>query len=261
MIKQVTLSLFSLAIAPVCLGQAQAPVLAPTVARVAWQDRLFKSPETVLPLLYEAAISHSAVIERLDAAKQVADEDIKLARKKILNSFSVGASYNYGTLPYFTTTGSGGNIDPVKSQLNAFTLPARAQYNTGVNMIVPLEALSSRRNLVHKQELLVQQAAAERKVGESEIRREVIILYQDLTLAKANLQHYQDAVQSASISKKLADTKFRGGEIQVDEQMAAMDLYSKAILAQEEAKNKYQTSLLLLEDLVGTPLNQLLSDK
>jgi outer membrane protein TolC len=173
----------------------------------------------------------------------------------------VGASYNYGTLPFFTTTGSGGSIDPVKSQLNAFTLPARAQYNTGVNLLVPLEALSSRRNLVHKQELILQQAAAERKMGESEIRREVIVLYQSLTLAKANLQHYQDAVQSASISKKLADTKFRGGEIQIDEQMAAMDLYSKAVLAQEEAKNKYQTALLLLEDLVGKPLNQLLSDK
>ncbi|GGG50856.1 TolC family protein [Hymenobacter glacieicola] len=246
-----------------CLALAAGPLLAcaqtgpPAPPTDTWEERFFKAPEAVLPILHQAAISHSAGIEKLELAKQVANEDIRLARKKILNTLALTSSYSYGTLPYFATNGSTERIQ----QLNAFSLSARAQYTVGLNMAVPFELLANRRATVHKQELLLQQAVAERAVGETEIRRQVILLYQELALAHANLQHHQNAVQSASISKKLADSKFRSGEIQVDEQMAATELHGKALLAQAEARNKYQTAMLLLEDFLGTPLHVLMTGK
>ncbi|WP_139923557.1 TolC family protein [Hymenobacter sp. DG01] len=246
----------ALAAAPL-LGRGQQVAGPPPPPTLPWEERFFKAPEAVLPILYQAAISHSAGLEKLELAKQVANEDIRLARKKILNSFSLGSSYNYGTLPYFATNGSTERVQ----QLNAFSLGARAQYNVGLNVMVPLEQLSSRRATIHKQELLLQQATAERSVGEAEVRRQVILLYQELGLARANLQHYQNAVQTSGISKKLADSKFRSGEMPVDEQMAATELHNKALLAQEEARNKYQTALLLLEDLLGTPLHLLMNGR
>ncbi|MBX0290494.1 TolC family protein [Hymenobacter sp. HSC-4F20] len=244
-----------LALAPL-LSRGQTPGPPPPPAE-AWEERFFKAPEVVLPILYQAAIGHSAGIDKLEAAQQVAGEDIRLARKKILNSLALGSSYNYGTLPYFSTNGSTERVQ----QLNAFALGARAQYNVGLSLTVPLEQLASRRATVHKQELILQQAVAERAVGEEEIRRQVILLYQELALARANLQHHQSAVQLAGISKKLADSKFRSGELQVDEQMTATELHNKALLAQEEARNKYQTALLLLEDLLGSPLHALMTGR
>ncbi|RPD45028.1 hypothetical protein DNI29_20280 [Hymenobacter sediminis] len=246
---------FALTVVPL-LSQGQTPGPPPPPAQP-WEERFFKTPETVLPILYQAAIGHSAELQKLGLAEQVAGEDVRLARKKILSLVSLNSNYSYGTLPYFATTGNTERIQ----QLNAFSLSARAQYTVGLNIAVPFEQLANRRTTIHKQELIQQQAVAERAVGETDIRRQVIMLYQELSLAHANLQHHQSAVQSAGISKKLADSKFRSGEIQVDEQMAATELHNKALLAQEEARNKYQTAMLLLEDLLGSPLHALMTGK
>lgn len=255
--KHLLLSLSFLLVFPLLASAQTEPVGPPVPPSTAWQERFFKSPETVLPVLYAAAISHSAAIDKLEMAKQVASDDIQLSKKKILNSFGINSSYNYGTLPYFATDGGTERV----RQVNAFALDARAQYNVGVNVVLPIEVLANRRTLLHRQELLLREAAAGRAVGEEQIRRQVIVLYQELVLAQANLQHYQNAVQSASISKKLAESKFKAGEIQVDEQMAATEFYGKAVLAQEEARNKYQTAMLLMEDMLGSPLHLLMNGK
>ena len=208
----------------------------------------FTSPETVLPRLYEAAIAHSGEIERLDATRDIATQDVKLAKRRILNMVAVTSSYNFGTLPYFATASE--TNTPIY-QYNPFSQGARAQYSTGVNLVAPLDLLFTRRTTIARQELLVNQAVGQRKSQEAVIRQQVIVQY----------QHYQDALQSATIIKKIADKRFKEGEIQVDEQMTAMDLYGKAQMAQEEAQNKYQTAQLLLEDLIGMSINNLMLGK
>lgn len=218
----------------------------------------FTSPETVLPRLYEAAIAHSGDIERLEATREMAGVDVKLAKKRTLNMLALTTSYTYGTLPYFATAESSNN--PVW-QPNPFVLGARAQYSAGLNVVAPFDLLFGRRAAIQRQELVVNQVVGQRKAKESEIRQLVILQYQQLVLAKAMLQHYQDALQSAGVSKKIADKRFKEGEIQVDDQMTAMDLYNKAVMAQEEAQNKYQTSQLLLEDMIGMPISNLMLGK
>ena len=217
----------------------------------------FSAPEVVLPRLYEAAIQHSAEIARLEAGKGMASEDIRLARKHTLSMFSLTSSYVYGTLPYFATADSS---TPVY-QLNPFNQGARAQYSLGVNVAMPLDVLLGRRNSVHRQELALDQATAARNTAESAIREIVIKQYQALTLARVAMQSYQDALQSAGIIKKLADKKFKEGEIPVDEQIAAIDFYNKAVLAEAEARNKYQTALYLMENLLGMSINHFMQQR
>lgn len=217
----------------------------------------FGTPGLVLPRLYEAAINHSAEVAQREATRAIASEDLKMTRKKPLNMLAVTSSYNYGTLPYFATVDG----TPQSSQFNPFAQGARAQYSLGVNIVAPLDVLVNRRSTVHRQELVVDEAAAERKQVESEVRQQVIVHYQQLVFARTALQHYQDALQSASVTRKIADRRFKEGEIQVDEQMAAMDFYGKALLAQEEAKSKYQTAQLLLEDLIGMPITTLMAQR
>ncbi|MDQ4140285.1 MAG: hypothetical protein M3142_07145, partial [Bacteroidota bacterium] len=53
-----------------------------------WQEKFFKSPEVSLPLLIDAAIKYSAQIEKLDAAKQIAYDNIRLSRKQVLNGLA-----------------------------------------------------------------------------------------------------------------------------------------------------------------------------
>lgn len=217
----------------------------------------FSAPEQVLPRLFDAALQHSADIARLEAGKGVANEDLTLSRKRLLNMVSLTSSYNYGSLPYFATADINGTVQPA-FVTNPFSQGARAVYSAGVNLAVPLDVLAGRRSTVHRQELIVTQAEAERDAAAMKVRAEVIAQYQALTLARTVMQHYQDALQSAAINKKIADKKFKEGEIQVDEQIVAIDFYNKAVLAEAEAKSKYQTAVLLLENLIGTPINTLM---
>ncbi|MCC3155129.1 TolC family protein [Hymenobacter sp. BT770] len=214
----------------------------------------FSEPAKVLPRLYEAAIKHSAEVARLEAGRGVATEDLKLSRKRLLNMVSVMSSYNYGSLPYFATADA--TSRPVY-MMNPFSQGARAVYSAGVNLAVPLDLVAGRRSTQHRQELLVTKAEAERNEAEMKIRAEVIAQYQALVLARIGMQHYQDALQSASVNKKIADKKFREGEIQVSEQITAIDFYNKAALADAEAKNSYQTAVLLMENMIGMPINTL----
>ena len=217
----------------------------------------FNSPDLVLPRLYEVAIQHSAEVARLEAGKAIASEDIRLAKKRTLNMFSVSSSYVYGTLPYFATADA---TTPIY-QLNPFNQGARAQYSLGVNATVPMDVLFGRRSTVHRQELMLDQAVAARNVQESAIREIVIKQYQALVLARVTMQNYQEALQSAGITKRLADKKFKEGEIQVDEQIVAIDFYNKAVLAETEARNKYQTALFLMENLIGMSINNFMQQR
>jgi outer membrane protein TolC len=221
----------------------------------------FSAPELVLPKLYEAAIIHSGEISRLDASRSVAEADVKLARKRLLNMLALTGSYTYGTLPYFATaqTNTGPNSEPVPPvyQVNPFNLGARAQFSIGAGFVVPIDMLATRRTTINRQNFVVDQAVAQRTSQEAAIRQMVIVQYQALALARATQQNAQEALQSANVSKQIADRRFKQGEIQVDDQMAAMDYYSKAQLGYEEARNRYQTAQLLLEDIIGMPITSI----
>ena len=220
----------------------------------------FTAPDKVLPRLYVAAAKHSAALARLDARKGVANEDLKLSRKHLLNIVSVVSSYNYGSLPYFATADVNGGSRPA-FVTNPFSQGARAVYTVGMNLVMPLDMLAGRRSTVHRQELIVTEAEAERNDAEMQVRIKVIEQYQALTLAHTVVQHYQDALQSANVNKKITDKRFREGEIKVDEQLNAIDFYNRAVLTEAEAKSKYQTALLLMENMIGGPINTLMTEQ
>lgn len=217
----------------------------------------FSAPDAVLPRLCDAAIGHSAEVEQSANERQIAQEDLRLTRRKPWNMLAVTSTYNYGTLPYFASPDASTQV----YQFNPFNQGARAQYSAGVSLVAPLDVLVSRRSTVRRQELVVSRAAAGQRQQEAEVRQLVIVRYQELVLARKALQHYDDALQSASVSRKIADRRFKDGDIQVDEQMAAMDFYNKAALAQTEAQSKYQTARLLLEELIGMPITMIMPRK
>jgi outer membrane protein TolC len=218
-------------------------------------ERFFSSSDYALAMLYDAATKYAAEIERADASKIIAAEEIKTSKTQILSGISLGTNYSYGTWMRFN------NIEQPVDPWNAFSMPARSNYSIGLNMSFPLLNFVNRRSEITKREMGLKQAEADRKQVERQIRQEVIMLYQQLVLAREVLQNYQDAYQSANINKELAEKRFREGSIQVDEQIAALDYHSKASLALQEAKNTYTTNLLLLEERIGTTINTLINGK
>lgn len=221
-----------------------------------WQKRFFDSSEAVLPLLISTAITHSAEIEKAEATKKYAQLDIQTSKYTILNGLAFNTGYHYGT----TTVVTSDQLNQ-PNQVNAFALPARAQYTVGLGFQLPFDRFFGRKNEVSKKETVVKQVEAERKIAEREIRKEVIGLYQDVVFARIVWTLRQDALQSADINKKIAEKRFNEGQIKVDEQIATMNFYSKAVEDNEEAKSRYLTAYLLLEERIGTTINNLMTAK
>lgn len=219
-------------------------------------ERFFTSSDYALPLLYDAAMKYSAEIENAEAAKQIATEEIKLGKRQILSGIGIGSNYSYGT--WFQYMGNG---ETMPNQWNAFSQPVRSNWNVGLNMSFSLMNILNRRNEINKRQMGLKQAEADRQLVEREIRKEVIELYQQLVLSRDVLQNYQDAFQSATVNKEISDKRFREGEIQVAEQIEAMEYYNEASLSLQEAKNTYMTNLLLLEERIGMTINTLITGK
>lgn len=217
-------------------------------------DIFFNSPDVALPLLFNAATEHAVELERLDAQIQISQEEIKLSKRQILSGINVGGGYNYGSRFRYSEN------EQVSSPWNPFILPVQANYNVGVNVGIPLLSIINRRSEIKKRMLVLEQVESDVKLTQREIRQEIIMMYQELVLAKKIMENAQDAYQSASISKQIAEKRFSQGELQVDEQMQIIDMHSKAALAVEQAKSTYLTNYILLEERIGITIQNLMNN-
>ncbi|HKO79793.1 MAG TPA: TolC family protein [Chitinophagaceae bacterium] len=232
-----------------CLSQDTTTHLANT------QVSFFDSSDAILPVLIKAALKNAPQMAILKTGKQSAENNLRLSKKEFLKDFNLQGGYNYG------------NINTVFPHTDGQSVPLfydgsriRSTYTAGVGVGINLEQLFGGKKLrVEKQKLAIQQSESEIKEGEKEIRKQVITLYQQVKLSRAVLQHTQDALQTAYVNKTMAEKQFKEGNMQVSEQMTTDQLYTSALLAAEQAKNAYQTNLMLLEEMVGMPVLPLLS--
>jgi len=219
-----------------------------------WEKKLFIS-EYALPLLMEAAIAHAPELQNADATNLIAVEQRKVIRKNFYSGFSLNSAYQYGTLRNWGST-----TEPISS-LNAFNQPIQAQYFAGFSIALPLGQLLSRHNLTKIQDLTISQTVENRKIVERSIRQLVITRYQAMVLAKGQLELHQEAFQSAVVSQEIANRQFKRGSILIDAMSTVQQTYTTAAVALQSAKVNYETSLLMMEETIGTKITDLIQSK
>jgi len=213
-----------------------------------WQDKFFNSPETTLPLLINAALKNSPEMVRIEAQSQIAKEQLKLTKKQIYSNVSLGTGVGYGTRI------GGFNSDFIGTNVRPYT-----NYNLGINAGISLMNILGRKSQIKMGQLSIQQIEEDRTLGERAIRQNIISAYQSLSLAKIMLDNSQEALQTALVSRNIASKQFREGDIQVTDQMSVNQMYNSAVVQQKQALNNFQTSVLMLEEMIGMKLNNLMN--
>ncbi|KAA3436766.1 TolC family protein [Rufibacter hautae] len=219
-----------------------------------WEKKLFNS-EYALPILIETALANAPELENADAARLASMEQRKIIRKNFYSGFSINSSYTYGSMNNWNTNG-----EPVNS-FNAFDAPLRARYTMGLSMSLPLGQLLSRHNTIKNQDLAVIQAEGSKKLTEKAVRMRVINLYQNLKMAKNQLELQQQAYQTAVVSQEIAKKQFKSGEIMIDAMSNVQQAHTSAATALQTAKVNYETQLLMMEETIGTRLIDLIQSK
>lgn len=220
-----------------------------------WQTTFFEVPGVTLPLLTTAAIQHSAAMKTLDVEKSINQQDIKIVKKNLLSGVALGASYTYGNLASIGYTG--GSQGP-NGQVNA---PNSGRYYGGVNLSLPVDQLANHGALVKKQELSLQRTQSVQKEREAVIREQVIQLYQTVLLTHKVLTLRQDSYVNAQTNSRLAEKQFRQGQLTLVEFSQASGQFTDVSIAQESARNQYETAFMLLEEYVGDKIANLVSTR
>ncbi|TGE10218.1 TolC family protein [Hymenobacter fodinae] len=224
-----------------------------TTATESWQTTFFDAPNTAIPLLTAAAIKHSAQLKSMEIEKSIGQQDIKLAKKNLLESVVLGGSYTYGNLASITTA----DID----NPNQFRTTSAPRYNTGVSVGLPLGQLTNRGNRVKKEELNFQRLEALRQEQENMLRRQVIEMYQNVLLARKTLALRQEALVTVQTNYQLAEKQFRQGQITLPALSAVSTQLTELSVSQESARSQYDTSFMILEEFVGSPISSLMTSR
>ncbi|GAA4346060.1 hypothetical protein GCM10023185_00230 [Hymenobacter saemangeumensis] len=217
----------------------------------AWQSVFFDSPTRALPLLTAAALKHSGELQALEINKALSEEDIKLAKRSLLNNVAVGAGYNYGNQLSFGIRDPG---DP-----NQFTSFSMGRYSVGATLSLPVGQVVNRSTLIHKEELNYQRSEALRREQENRLRQQIIPMYQNVLLARKVMQLQQEAYVNAQTANQLAEKQFKQGQLTLQEFSNAGSQLTAAAIAQELARSQYDTAFLLLEEVVGAKISTLMT--
>lgn len=221
-----------------------------------WQTTFFESPGVALPLLTTAAVHHSAALKTIQIEQSINQQDIRIVKKNLLNTVSVGGSYTYGNLASIGYTGSQTPGGP--AQANA---PSSSRYYGGVNVAVPIDRLTNHGALVKKEQLNLQRTQSVQQEREEVIRQQVIQLYQNVVLARKVLALRQDSYVSAQTNSRLAEKQFNQGQLTLLDFTQASGQFAEVSIAQETARNQYDTAFMLLEEYVGEKIATLISNR
>ncbi len=216
-----------------------------------WQSVFFDSPGKALPLLTAAAIRHSQELKAMEFDKALSQQNIKLAKKAILNSVALNANYNYGNLASIAL-----NNPDNRSQFTTFS---SARYSAGASFSMPIGQVVSRGNLVKKEQLNYQRDEALRQERENQLRQQIITLYQNVLLARKVFTLQQEAYVNMRTNYQLAEKQFRQGQSTLQELSGANGQLTGVAVAQESAHSQYDTAFMLLEEVVGEKISTLMT--
>lgn len=218
-----------------------------------WQSIFFESPTVAIPLLTAAAIQHSAQLKALESEQGMSEQDIKITKKGILSLVAAGANYSYGNLAGVALA------DP--SNPSQFTTYNSGRYSTGIGLTIPFDRVATQGNLVKRAKLNLERNKSLRQERENQIRQQIVQAYQSLLLAKKLLTIRQEASVTLQTSYRLAEKQFRQGQMPLSDFSAASSQLTEVAVAEASARSLYETSFMLLEEIVGTKISTLMTTR
>lgn len=239
--------------APAAAAVPAAPVAAaaPAIVAPAWQTKFFEEPDVALPLLTAAALQHSAALAALRTDQALLHEDLQITRKSILGGVQLANSLGYGNVASITVAD--------QTLPSTGTRSSQTTYGTGISVNMSLDRLLSRRNQINRQHLQAQKLGHLQQAQEEAVRRQIIAMYQEVVLAHKVLALRQQTCLTAHLNYQLAEKQFKAGDILLTDVSQLSNGYANAIAERESVASKYTTALLLLEDVLGSRISEVMT--
>jgi outer membrane protein TolC len=205
-----------------------------------------------LEALVDSAVANSPYLKFRDAEIEVANYKYLNERSQLLRNIGFSVETRYGMLNNYSENYSGIVSVPVGG-----TLSNQFQYGAGAYIKIPLYDLTNRKNTNKLAKKEIEQAINHRNELIHEIKRDVIVQYNDLILRQKLLKISSDNMLTSEMQLKMAEKQFMSGSLPLGEMSRMMDINARARMEFEQQKTAFITAYQLLEVTVGLKFNLL----
>ncbi len=203
-----------------------------------------------LETLIDSAISHSAEIKFWDAGVKAKESKILSEKRLWLRNLGISTDLRYGTYDNLSLSES-----PAGTPVTVYSNQIQTRYGGAVYFKLPLSDMADRKNQIRFAEFERKQSIYSRESKKDDIRKEVIIQYNQLLLSQKLLKIQASNLQSSNVNLQMAEKKFQNSEINVSELSSITEINSRALSAFETAKSDFVTNYMMLQELTGIKFN------
>jgi len=205
--------------------------------------------ETMLPplnALIDSAMTHNPMIKYKDLDIEVNKYKLKADRSLWTKDFGIQGTGQYGTFDNFSTNATEGQSPSLmairSNQLN---------YQGGLFLKIPLFDISSRKNQIRMDKVVLEQAQSFSKYQRSDLRQTIIKQYNDLIVKYRILRIKSKYAETSKISIQMAEKDFQNGIISITEYTRLSGILSSSEADLESAKMDFRTAYMILEEIIG----------
>jgi outer membrane protein TolC len=194
-----------------------------------------------LSLLFENA-KNSPSYEFQNVAIQIQQSLLNKQKKDFLSFFSLRGSYQYGKF-----SNDGYYSDVYTPAVSTFSSQSQNLYSLGAGINIPLDKLFDIGPSIKRQRLSIRSAELEREMKYEEIKKEIIILYADISLQMNTLKINSEALTLADAQYEIAEKNFANGKTSPGDLSIDKNRQSDTKKDYETCKSELIKNLMMLE--------------
>jgi outer membrane protein TolC len=217
------------------------------------QDSLSTEFSVTLPplgVLIDSAMKNYPMIKYRVQAIDAKEANLKSQQISWVKNFGIQSDVRYGTFDIFSTTTAEGQNPSMNATQNT-----QLNYGIGAFLKIPIYDIINRKHQVDQAKSELQQAETMADAERAQLRQLVIKQYNEVLLKQKLLEIQSKKLSNARVNMDMVETRFRNGQIPVDEYVRILDIATGTEASYESAKSEYTVSFMILEEIVGFKIN------
>jgi outer membrane protein TolC len=209
--------------------------------------------ESMLPPLetiIDSAIANNPTIRSTDLQTRIKEYKLKGDRTLWIKNLGMQTDVRYGTINNFSSNTGDGQI-PSLSVMQSNSL----NYGVGAFVKIPIYDVINRKNIIRSDQFEIEQAQYLSQSQINELRKIVIVQYNDLILKHRVLKIKSKYAETSKINLQMVEKEFSNGAIQITEYARQSEIAAKTEVEFETARLDFKTSYMIFEEIVGVRFN------
>ena len=214
-------------------------------------SELFRKKIPSMEALIDSTCKNSPILLSQQANVDINELRLKISKTAWIKNINIESSFQYGMF---------GNIllnpdaeDPLANSV--LSTNKQTRYSTGVSLKLPISEIISRKHEIRIGQEMVDQTRYEKEKLSEELRKLVIIQYNDLILKHKILLISNNNLQSQNLQLNMTEKEFTNNKVDIVELARIREMQSKSEIEFETAKSEFNTSFQLLQEITGVKFN------